>query len=46
MSRLDVLFQVFSPKSKIAKQFKELSCRRNTLETLEEQRDKLSQIDN
>jgi len=46
MSRLHVLFQVFNLKSKIVKQFKELSFRRNTLETLEEQRDKLSQIDN
>jgi len=43
MSRLHVIFQVFNPKSKIVKQFKELSCCRNTLE---EQRDTLSQIDN
>jgi hypothetical protein len=37
MSRLHALFQVFDPKSKIVKQFKKLSCLRNTLETLKEQ---------
>jgi hypothetical protein len=46
MSRLHVLFQVFNPKRKIVKEFKEIFCRRNSLETLEEEREKLSQIDN
>ena len=46
MSHLHVLFQVFNLKIKIVKQFKELSCHRNTLETLQEQREKLSQIEN
>ena len=46
MSRLHVIFQVFSSKIKIVKQFKGLSCRRNTLGTLQEQREKLSQIEN
>lgn len=46
MSRLRVLVQVFNPKSKIVKQFKKVSCRRKILKTLEEQREKLFQIEN
>lgn len=45
MSRLRVLFKIFNPKSKIVRQFKKVSCRRNTLETLEEQKEKLFQIE-